>query len=59
MANLKAQIGINPQKDFIKAEKFLHQEIFPLLGIENVIQSMEMKMQQKLETITNGNMESL
>jgi len=35
MANIKMSVGINAQADLIKAEKFLHKEIFPLLGIEN------------------------
>jgi len=35
MAQMKMQLGINAQADFMKAEKFLHKEIFPLLGIEN------------------------
>ncbi|MDN5044981.1 hypothetical protein O8C96_04495 [Aliarcobacter butzleri] len=57
MAGLKAQIGMNPQQDFIKAEKFLHQEIFPLLGIENYEEYGNEDAAETGNNPTNGNME--
>lgn len=57
MAGLKAQNGINLQQDLAKAEKFLHQEIFPLLGIENYEEYRNENAGQTGNSPENGNLE--
>lgn len=34
-ATMKMQVGIGGAEEILRAEKFLHNEIFPLMGIEN------------------------
>ena len=56
-AQLKFSIGQDATQDILRAEKFLHQEIFPLLGVENFEEYSNENAGQFEGNPTNGNME--
>lgn len=56
-AQLKFSIGQDATQDIMTAEKFLHQEIFPLLGVENYEEYSNENSGQFEGNPTNGNME--
>ena len=55
-AKIKLSVGLDVRKDLLKAEKFLHQEIFPLLGVENFEEYDNEDAGQIENNPTNGNM---
>lgn len=56
-AQLKLQLGQDATKDLLVAQKFLYQEIFPLLGVENFEEYSNENAGQFENNPTNGNME--
>lgn len=58
-ANIKAQMGLaqDATQDILTAQKFLYQEIFPLLGVENFEEYSNENAGQFKNNPTNGNME--
>lgn len=57
-AQIKMQIGQDATQDILTAQKFLYQEIFPLLGVENFEEYTNENAREATNITANGNMET-
>ena len=57
-AQIKMQIGQDATQDILTAQKFLYQEIFPLLGVENFEEYTNENAREATNITANRNMET-